>query len=171
MPPHKRGGGHAIGAYASAVSQIASCALTGHAAAAAEVARRKGMPEAPLQHLQPPLACSPCSPFGSPDIRADGPTSPTSINKSRASCAFDLCISAALRHIMRGRPITCMPSRAHRMTAPPLSCRKRVHEPQGQCEGGIGWQGGAGGYQASAILRTRAQASDRRPSGPPPCRC
>ena len=148
------------------VSQIASCAVTGHAAAAGEVAQRESMPEAPLQHLQPPLACHPCSPSGNPDIRADGPTSPTSINKSCASCAFDLCISAATQHIMRGRSLPCMKPRAHCLAAPPLSCRKRVHEPQGQGGRFIRLQGGAGGYQASANLRTRAHESSRRPSGP-----
>ena len=167
MPPHKRGGGHAMGAYARAVSQFAYCSVTGHAAAAGEVAQREGMPEAPLQHLQPPLACNPCSPSGNPDIRADGSTSPTSIRIARASCAFEVCISVAMRQIMRGRSTPCMPLRAHGMAAPPLSCRKRAHEPQGEGGRFIRLQGGAGGYQASANLRTRAHASARCPSGPP----
>ena len=56
------------------VSQIAYCSVTGHAAAAGEVAQREGMPKASLQHLQPPLACNPCSPSGNPDIRRITPT-------------------------------------------------------------------------------------------------
>ena len=46
----------------------------GHAAPTVELTQREGIPPAPLQHLQPPLACNSDTQTCSADIRARAPT-------------------------------------------------------------------------------------------------
>ena len=159
----QRGGGHAKRSYGCGFIVACTCARAGCAAPVTELASREGTPGAPLQHLQPPLACSSPNPSGRAGFRAHGPRMPASTTHARISLPSSVCISAAMRQHAQCNSAATVRSRAHLLNCPLSLSRKRADMAQGQCGRGIGLRRAQGGFQASASLRAEAQASARRP--------
>jgi hypothetical protein len=168
IAPRARGAHTTKGAKESGIPAVSHFprSAQAHAAATGELTQREGIPPAPLQHLQPPLACNSDTQTYSADIRARAPDCPTSIIHARKSCNFDPCISAFAARIMQFRPATATRRCAHLFTSP-LSCRrKRMQGRQGERGRILGLHGQPRGCWASGILRGRAQEAARLPFGP-----